>query len=109
MKYMRVKFKNGETWQFPAFLVARDRADYYAERDSGGDRNKYGGLYKEEFDYTMSQDAELTDWFANEMSWSDVKERAVLVPKSSKPFDYEAALGEAELKIAEVEGTEASG
>lgn len=95
MKYIHMTFENGETWQFPAYLVARERAIYFAEQDTGwkpGEMRsaEYDRIYQEEFDYTIGDDDELHDWLHNNMHWSDVKDRAVLVPKDPMPYDYES-------------------
>lgn len=98
-----MKFKNGETWRFPALIVARSRALYYAEADTGETRGtEHDRVYREEFDYTMSDDSELHDWLHNNMNWSDVEDYAVLVPKEPKPYNYAGEFTNAESVTVEI-------
>ena len=61
MKYLAVKLANGEVWGYPAELIAKDRATYYAENDEDT-------TYEEEYNYTLSSDYEIGDWAGNNMN-----------------------------------------
>lgn len=61
----------GFVWEVPAEAIAKNRATYYAERDKDT-------TYDDEFNFTMSDDFELRDWFFNNMDWDDVKGAAKL-------------------------------
>jgi hypothetical protein len=71
-KYLRVTMPDGSQWDIPAEIVADDRAKYYAKIDTDT-------TYKEEYEYTLSDDSEIFDWAANNMNWDDVKDHAVKV------------------------------
>lgn len=88
MKRVRVKY-NGYTWSFPAHLIAKDRAQYYAEHDEET-------TYSEEFDFTINDDYQLKDWFVNNMNWSDVSKYARL---EVQPFELQPNLIESEIEI----------
>jgi hypothetical protein len=103
MKYLHMTFENGETWQFPAYLVARERAHYYAESDTGETRGaEYDRVRQEEFDITMNDDSELLDYLHNNMEWSQVKDYAVLVPKDPTPYNYAREFANAPTQVVEV-------
>jgi hypothetical protein len=74
---LHVTMPDGSVWAVPAHLIAHNRATYYAEDG-----------YQEEYDYTMGDDAELEDWAANNMNWSDVAAHARKV-EQSEPVDYQ--------------------
>jgi hypothetical protein len=102
MKRIHITFKNGETWQFPALYVARDRALYYAEQDTGETRGaEYDRVYQEEYTYALGDDSELLDWLHNNMNWSDVQPFAALVPKDPKPYDYGREFSNAPTEVVE--------
>ena len=86
--YIKVK-DNGYSWIFPAHLVAKNRAEYYAKTDPDT-------TYEKEFEYTMNDDFELKDWFLNNMNWEDVSKRARLI---DQPFKLKPDLFEAEIEI----------
>lgn len=75
IKYIEITDGN-YTWEFRASLIAQNRATYYAENDSDT-------TYEEEFNYTISDDYELRDWFLNNMDWKDVSSSARL---KEQPF-----------------------
>lgn len=81
-KMFQVELEDGSYWQFPAELIAKDRADYYAKKDPDPD---YETTYKSEFEYTMSSEDELKDWFQNNMNREDVEEHAVMTYKPAAP------------------------
>lgn len=68
----------GFVWAVPLSAIADHRAKYYAERDEDT-------TYQEEFDFVMEDDFEGIDWFANNMDWSDVADKATLI-KSPDPL-----------------------
>ena len=74
-----VNFSDGTTWEFPASVVAANRASYYEDKEPG--------CYTEEFDYIMSNDDELLDWASGNMDWKDVLAYATLVD-TDKLTDY---------------------
>lgn len=85
-KYVRVTFSNGDKFDVPAEIIAKNRANHYANEPLyGGDT--YDSVFKEEFDYTMKYHHELTDWLFNNMDWKDVKNVSTKV--ESVPFDYD--------------------
>jgi hypothetical protein len=72
MKTFKIE-QDGHTWIFPASAVADNRAKYYAENDPDT-------TYAEEFEFTMSDNFELRDWFLNNMNFSDVASGATYIP-----------------------------
>lgn len=68
----------GHVWKFPTFVIAHNRAEYYAERESSS-FDHYKSLFKVEFDFAINDVYELREWFLNNMDWSDVSDLAVLV------------------------------
>lgn len=92
MKYLRVTMPDGSRWDVPAGLIAANRAAYYADQ---------GDNYEEEYDYTMSDDYQLTDWAANNMNWSDVQHVAVEVAREGDAVDYQEGWVNGEKEIVE--------
>ena len=87
MKVLWIKDENGIEWHIEAEAIAKNRASYYAE--------KYDDTtYDDEFEYTMGDSYDLSDWYFNNMDFADVKASAkrVRVPDNSEPngcVDYE--------------------
>lgn len=77
-KYLRVTMPDNTRWDVPCEVIAKNRAEYYKEDG-----------YDEEFEYTMSNEFELTDWAANNMYWDDVKKYAKQAPDATVEFDFD--------------------
>ena len=75
MKYIRVEMPDFSKWDIPADFVAKARAKYYADKE-GTDSKSWNKVYKEEYEYTMEDSFELTDWLNCNMNWNDVKDIA---------------------------------
>jgi hypothetical protein len=72
-KYLRVTMPDGSQWDVSVSEIARDRASYYAEQDTGAKAgDKFAKVFMKEYNYTMKNDDELMDWATNNMNWSDV-------------------------------------
>lgn len=88
-KVISVKFPNGEIWHIPAGVVAANRAAYYSELDfARGDVDDRDAAYNDELEYALSDDAELLDYFRNNMDWNEVQAHAVKVPAVVSEYDY---------------------
>lgn len=89
-KFIYITTKQGYTYKVPADVVAKDRANHYKDESPEA--------YQEEYDYTMSSDFELTDWFGNNMNWEDVAQYANLV---SAPTPVVPDVGNDETEVVE--------
>jgi len=93
-KYIQVTFSDGKKYNILATVIAHERAIYYANHDEGEQKieptNEWKEVYRIEFDLTLEDDSELLDWASNNMDWSDVEGRAVLVPTKPKKADYDS-------------------
>jgi hypothetical protein len=90
-KHLTFKTEDGATWAVPAEVIAHDRATHYAEDG-----------YKEEFEFTMSDDSELIDWAANNMNFSEV-EAQVFLFKPAPSQDMQEAWVNGEKGVIEFE------
>jgi hypothetical protein len=104
-KYMEIKFSNGDTFRIPAQVIAESRARNYSQLDfDRGEVSDLDAAYQHELEYSLNDDMELEDWFANNMLWSDVVAHARLMPKEDKPVDYASEFTNAECRLVESEG-----
>lgn len=71
---------DGSKWAVAAEVVAHNRASYYAEEDTDT-------TYEAEFDYTLNDKFELTDWLGNNMNAEDVEPYAVCI-KPPQPLTF---------------------
>lgn len=89
-KFYRVTMPDGSKWDVPCYVIAQNRAMYYAKRETGEDGGpEFGRVYKEEFDYTIEDNLELEDWATNNMHWNDVKRHAQMTEIGPDDVDYE--------------------
>lgn len=88
---------DGSKWDVPAQIIAENRARYYAKHDSKSDLDPHGqkkgdepydSIYESELLCGMDDDAELMDWAANNINWSDVEKFASLA-EAAKPPNYQ--------------------
>lgn len=78
---MRVTFENKEKWDVPLQIIADSRDEHYKDEKEDTVKSVRAGKL---------DDDEFTDWFSNNMNWSDVSAFAVKVDEEPEPFDYEA-------------------
>jgi hypothetical protein len=90
-KFLYITTENKYVYRVPAEVVADNRAKYYAEKDSDT-------TYQEEYDYTLSDDYELLDWFSGNMNWEDVGDKFELIEQPEKDIPV---LGQDEVEIRE--------
>jgi arginine deiminase len=83
-KKIIIKFHKGVTYEVPAFIIAEDRANYYANID-GYERDSQE--YLDEINFALNGEYELFDWIQNNMNWDDLKLYAVRVENDI--FDVE--------------------
>lgn len=97
MNKLTITFPNGHAFLVDSEVIAHDRATYYADREfeKSKDNDEKAIVYEEEFEYAMSDFAELKDWAYNNMNWSDLSGHAFKVETSS--YDYEENWCEAEI------------
>jgi hypothetical protein len=81
---------DGSLWVIPFGIIANNRAEHYAKRDSHAiSGQEYDRIYKEEYEYTISSRGELIDWAENNMNWSDVEGNATKFAIIEKEVDYQ--------------------
>lgn len=90
-----VTFPNGEVFMIPAEVVAKNRTEYYAEKDGFKSESSE---WLEEFEQSMDT-YELLDWMQNNMDWVDVKEHATK-NESNEP-DYDKMWFESSVSVLE--------
>jgi hypothetical protein len=90
MKFLRVTMPDGSQYDVPAYLIASNRATYYAECDTGETSGpEFDKIFKIEFDYAMACHDEIVDWAANNMNWSNVSGDSERVGGTLSPEDFQ--------------------
>lgn len=79
-KKLRVTMPDGSEWDVPAEIIAKNKAEHYYNE---GDED-----FKEEYEFTLSDNEELIDWAENNMNWEDVKQYALQI-KGPGELDYQ--------------------
>jgi len=77
-KVLRVEMDDASVWVVDPKPIARDRADYYTEKDGfeiGSEE------WKQEYDFSLNDEDELIDWAQNNMNWSELKAVMVRAPE----------------------------
>ena len=72
-KYLRVTFRNGERYDIPVSVIARDRASCYAFEFNGDIEQS---LKEDTLPLFDECDYEIEDWAVNNMNWSEVVQYA---------------------------------
>lgn len=99
MKYIRIKFINSDEFDIPFDIIARNRAEYYANLDNQDNpsvRDVPEELEKEiqeEFNLVINDERKIADWLFNSMDWKDIEEQVLKVPNSylNSDVNYEAS------------------
>jgi hypothetical protein len=85
----RVIFANGDMWDIPVEIIARNRAEYYASTDPDFKDDINKSLEEDTIPLFESDYYEIKDWAQNNMNWKDVKHRALFVGRVDSMFAYE--------------------
>ena len=93
-----VTMSNGDQYGVPAEVIADNYAKYYESR---------GEDYQENYDAMIhwfdTNDFEFADWAKNNMDWSDVVDKAVLVGSKKEEPDFEDGWVNGEYEYRKVE------
>lgn len=93
-KKLRVFLSNGECYDVPVDIIAKNRALHFAhEFDDSISRS----LKEDTIPLFEGNSMEILDWASNNMDWSDIKTHAVRV--DTPDFDYEEAWMSADLEL----------
>lgn len=72
-KKVMIELEDGRLFSVNAQVVAKSRAEYYAQIDVKDDPSlKFEEVYDKEFAYSISSEDELVDWLENNMNWYDL-------------------------------------
>ena len=99
-KYLVVDL-GGDTFRVPVKIIAESRAAYYAKVDADAGEGTFEDRYKEELEYSLSDNSELLDWASNNMNWSDLSGYAVKMRKDKRPADLQKEWTNADKEIIE--------
>ena len=93
MKYVKIKFSNGDRFKIPANKIAVPRAVHYANNDEGEQSGEctdaWTKVYDEEIELALKDDYTLTDWLWNNMDWKDVKADAIKMQDGETKYNYD--------------------
>lgn len=101
VKRVRIQFSD-TTWEIPAWVIARHRTQYFANKDLEDSGRVLAVVnIREEYEYAMSDDDQLIDWASNNMDWKDVADYARRVNEPTL-VDRDAEWTNAEKRIVEI-------
>lgn len=81
-----ITMPDGSKWGVPAEIIAKSRAEYYAEIDPD---TTYEEEYNAMIEWFDTKDYEFADWAKNNMDWDDVKQYAVRMPSETAVIDWQ--------------------
>lgn len=87
-KYLQITMPDGSKWGVPVDIIARNRAEFYADRDFDGDVER--SLAEDTVPIFEEDEYAIEDWAANNMNWSDVEAHAVKLTEAPQPDFQEA-------------------
>lgn len=85
-KYMTIAMPDTSIWAVPVEMIARHRAEYYAN-EFGGDVEK--SLNKDTIPLFESDADEIEDWAVNNMNWGDFNGHQIKVSNPA-PVDFQS-------------------
>lgn len=98
-----VTMPDGTRWGIPVSVIARHRAENYADEFDGDVERS---LAEDTYPLFDESRFEIRDWAANNMNWSDVKPCAMQLPTAEIEVDYEDGWCNGEYNIVEPLGKE---
>ena len=96
-KHIVIDMPDNLTYAVPIEFIARNRAEYYANKEFDGDITK--SLIEDTLPLFESDDYEITDWAVNNLNWSDVADVAIAMKKRVDKQDFQEAWLSNEMKI----------
>jgi hypothetical protein len=85
-KFLRIEHEDGTTWEVPAKVVAHDRAEHYADKETtstGGET--YDTTIEEEMCFALDDEYALVDWAGNNMRWEELEPHATKITTAESP------------------------
>lgn len=100
MKALVVTMPDGSEWAVPVEVIARRRAEYYADEYDGDVQRS---LDEDTLPLFESSPSEVADWAANEMNWEDEEVSAVAFELSpAPPVDFHEGWINGEKRVEDV-------
>lgn len=97
-KHIYIDMPDDLTYGVPVELIARHRAEYYANKEYDGDIAE--SLRDDTIPLFESDDFEIRDWASNNMNWSEVKDSAITLKKKVGEDEFQDAWVNGEWKVA---------
>ena len=98
-KVLRITMEDGSEWDVPVDIIARDRAEHYADEFDGDVERS---LAEDTLPLFAEEPYEVQDWASNNMNWDDVAHRAVCYRKAPPP-DFQEGWVNGEKRVVETE------
>ncbi len=86
-------FSDGKTYHIPAWVVAVERAIYYAELDSGRGDGTFDEVFENELAIARDDPDYFLDYVSNSTNWEDVSDHAVLFGTEEGKPNYASEWG----------------
>lgn len=96
-KHFVVSMPDGFDYAVPIEVIARNRAEYYADKDYSGDVAK--SLIDDTLPLFSSDEKEIRDWASNNMDWTDVRDHSRQLLKRIPADEFQEAWVNGEWKI----------
>ena len=89
IQWLYIGFPNDEQFRVDAEVIARDRGQYYAEKDHPDDEEAQEEVFESEVKYALSDRLDLLDWVGSNMNWEDLEPHAEKVGEAEYPSHSE--------------------
>ena len=102
-RYLIIDFGAGGVWETPLEWIATERANYYAEVDTGQKSGpEFEAVKQAEIEYALSESGEdsLMDFLVNNYDWADIAPHAKQVAPPL-PFDFDKYWRESDYNFVE--------
>ena len=101
MKALLVTMPDGSEWAVPLEVIAKDRAEHYADEFNGDVQRS---LDEDTMPLFESSPYDVADWASGNMNWEDV-ESVAIEHTPAPPMDFQEGWVKGEKRVAEVEKT----
>ncbi|RYL25079.1 hypothetical protein [Acinetobacter piscicola] len=96
-KHLLIDMPDGLTYGIPVEIIARNRAEYYAQKEYDGDITE---SLRDDTLPLFEDISEIHDWASNNMNWSDAKKHAITLKKKISESEFQDAWVNGEWKVA---------
>lgn len=105
-KYLQIEFRNGETWEINARIIAEQRAEYYANKECEKGTEEHQEMLEKEEKHALNNLYVLRDWALGSMNWETIERHAKKIEEPNADRKHAWRKGDVAMNLEEGKNNE---